>query len=97
MWPKLKLVFAGMERWHKAFEGSSWAERTGFPSGALLVASSLYSLKAKNKTSFPVNPFFEWGRFVSAFVKEIHMLSVGVTKLIGYFTVFKRNPESALT
>lgn len=76
-----------MERWPKAFEGSSCAETTGFPSAAILVASSLYSLKAKNKNPFPVNPFFEWGRFFNCFCwrnsqvryrsEEIHTLGIG--------------------
>lgn len=37
------------------------ADTTGFPSVALLVASSLYSLKAKNRTLFPLNSFY-WMR-----------------------------------
>lgn len=86
---KLKLGFAEMERWPKAFESSSWAGTTGFPSAAVLVASSLYSLKAKNKNSFPVNPFFEAGRFVNAFFKEIHTLSIGVTKLMAILPYLK--------
>jgi len=90
---KLKLGFAEMEGWPKALIGSSWAETTGFPSAAILVASSLYSLKAKNKNPFPVNPFFEWGRFGNAFVKEIHALGVGMTKSMTILPYLKETPS----
>lgn len=36
-----------------------------------------------------MNPFYEWGRFVNAFVKEIHTLSIGVTKLMAILLYLK--------